>query len=127
MDIEQNLVDWMGKRAERDGTANVEPRLGKPEDPGLKPGEADLVMLVDTYHHIDGRVAWFGRLKEAVKPGGRLVIVDFKPGEIPVGPPEDHRIPQEKVVAELTEAGWSDGGSLDLLPYQFVQVMSRPE
>jgi len=125
VDIEQTLVDHMATRAERDGTANVQPRLGKADDPGLTAEEVDLVLLVDTYHHIDGRTAYFTRLKDSVKPGGRLVIVDFKPGEIPVGPPEDHRIPEAKVVSELTEAGWTDGGSLEVLPYQFVRVMKK--
>ncbi len=124
VDIEQSLVDWMVKRSERDGTANVEPRLGGTDDPGLEAGEVDVVLMVDTYHHVDDRVAYFGRLKEAVKPGGKLVIVDFKPGEIPVGPPESHRIPESKVVSELTEAGWTDGGGLDVLPYQFVRVVT---
>lgn len=126
IDIEQGLVDWMTERATREGTPNVEVRLGRPDDPGLRPAEADLVLMVDTWHHVDGRVAWARRLLEGVKPGGRLVIVDFKPGELPVGPPEDHRIPEEKVVAELTEAGWVDAGSLDLLPYQFVRVARKP-
>ncbi len=125
VDIEQSLVDWMNERARKEETANVEARLGRPDSPGLQAGEVDVVMLVDTYHHINERVIWFSRLKESVKPGGRLVIVDFRPGDIPVGPPESHRIPQEKVVAELVEAGWIVGENLDLLPYQFVQTMTR--
>ena len=126
VDISQGLVDWMTDRARKDGTPNVEVRLGQPDDPGLKPGEADVVLLVDTYHHIGSRVDYFTRLRDAVKPGGRLVVVDFKPGALPVGPPESHRIPEAKVVAELTEAGWADAGALDVLPYQFVRVVERP-
>jgi ubiquinone/menaquinone biosynthesis C-methylase UbiE len=125
VDIEPNLVAYMTERAGKEGTPQVKPRLGAPDDPGLQPGEVDLVLLVDTYHHIDGRVAWFTRLKEAVKPGGRLAVVDFKPGELPVGPPEGHRIPVDKVVAELTEAGWAEVSRPDVLPYQFVVVMRR--
>ena len=81
-------------------------------------------MLVDTYHHVGDRVAYFTRLREGLKAGGRLAIVDFKPGDLPVGPPEDHRIPEAKVVSELTQAGWTDAGSIDVLPYQFVRVFS---
>ena len=126
IEVEQSLVDWMTERATREGTDNVSCRLGQLDDPGLKPAEADLVLLVDTYHHIDGRVDYFRRLQEGVKPGGRLVIVDFKPGDIPVGPPPGHRIAEDQVVAELVEAGWVDAGRLELLPYQFVRVMTRP-
>lgn len=127
VDIEEDLVAHMTRRAESEGTANVSPRLGRADDPGLSAGEADLVLLVDTYHHITDRTAYFTRLKDTVKPGGRLVVVDFKPGDIPVGPPEDHRIPQDKVVSELTAAGWTTGASLDVLPHQFVQVVIRPD
>lgn len=126
VDIEASLVSWMADRAQKEGTTNVEARLGAADDPKLRPAEADLVLLVDTYHHIGERVAWFTRVRGAVKPGGRLVIVDFKPGDIPIGPPEEMRIPEAQVVAELTQAGWTDGGGLDLLPYQFVRVLVAP-
>ena len=125
VDVEQSLVTWMADRAAREATPNVEARLGGLADPGLKPGEVDLIVLVDTYHHIDERVAYFQRLTAAARPGGRLAIVDFKPGEVPVGPPESHRIPQEQVVRELTEAGWTALPAPDVLPYQFVQLMQR--
>lgn len=127
VDIEASLVEHMAARAQQEGTPQVQARLGRPDDPALSSGEVDLVLLVDTYHHIDGRVAYFGRLLDAVKVGGRLVVVDFKPGDIPIGPPESHRIPLDKVQAELTEAGWVADSTLDLLPYQFVVVMVRPE
>ncbi len=126
VDIEETLIAHMTKRAEAEGTANVSTRLGKPDDPGLTAGEVDLILLVDTYHHIEERTAYFTRLRDAVRPGGRLVVVDFKPGDLPVGPPPDHRIPQEKVVSELTAAGWSAGESLEVLPHQFVQVVVKP-
>lgn len=125
VDIEQSLVAHMTERAVKEGTPQVKPRLGAPDDPKLQPGEVDLVMMVDTYHHIDGRVAWFTRLKESVKPGGRLAVIDFKQGDIPIGPPEDHRIPVDKVVAELTEAGWTETARPDVLPYQFVVLLQR--
>lgn len=122
VDIEENLVAHMSQRAEKEGTPQVAPRLGKPDDPGLTAAEADLVMMVDTYHHVNARVDYFSRLKAALKPGGRLVIVDFKPGDIPVGPEPEHRIPAEKVDAELGEAGYTLLEAPELLPYQFVRV-----
>lgn len=125
VDIEPGLVEHMAARALSEGTPQVEARLGLPQDPKLVPAEADLVMLVDTYHHIDSRKAYFARLLTTVKPGGRLVVVDFKPGELPVGPPPQHKVPPDQVRDELVEAGWTFSGDLDLLPHQFVQVYSR--
>jgi len=125
VDIEPSLVEHMRARALDEGTTQVEARLGEPADPGLRAAEVDVVLLVDTYHHIDDRRAYFASLRNAVRPGGRLVVVDYKAGELPVGPPEEARVPQAQVVNELVSAGWFSGQSLDLLPHQFVQIMVR--
>lgn len=122
VDVERSLVDHMVRRAVQEGTPQVEPRLGRFEDPGLLPGEADLILMVDTYHHIDRRRDYFARLKGALAPGGRLVIVDFKQGELPVGPPPDHRIPAEVVETELAEVGYQLVAAPEVLPHQFVRV-----
>ena len=54
------------------------------------------------------------------------MVVDFKPGDLPVGPKADHKIPAETVRAELTGIGWTHAGALDLLPYQYVHVFTVP-
>lgn len=122
VDVEKSLVDHMAKRAVEEGTPQVEARLIEPGQSGLAEAEADRVLLLDVYHHIDDRVGWFGRLAGAMKPGGQLVVVDFKPGDIPVGPPEHARIPDAKVTEELAAAGWALVASPDPLPYQYVRV-----
>ncbi|MCB9741831.1 MAG: class I SAM-dependent methyltransferase [Alphaproteobacteria bacterium] len=122
VDIEETLVAHMAQRAEKEGTPQVEARLGAPDDPKLAEGEADLVMMVDVYHHIDSRVDYFTRLRPALKPGGRLVIVDFKEGELPVGPPPEARVPAEKIDEELGQAGYSLVEAPELLPYQFIRI-----
>ncbi len=124
IDVEQTLVDHMNARALTEQTRQVEARLGAFADPGLKPGEADVVMLVDTYHHIDGRRDYFRRLATTLRPGGRLVIVDFRPGELPVGPPAGHKLPAEVVRSELAAAGYTHTASLDVLPHQYVEVFT---
>lgn len=120
VDVERSLVDHMVARAEREGTPSVQPRLGRFEDPGLLPGEVDRILMVDTYHHISERRDYFRRLLPALKPGGRMVIVDFKPGDLPVGPRAGHKLPVSQVVDELTEAGWRLESQADPLPYQYV-------
>lgn len=126
VDIEPNLVCHMARRALKERTLEVEPRLGTAGDPLLTAGEVDVVMTVDTYHHIDARVDYFRRLGSTVRQNGRLVVVDFKPGDLPVGPGPDHKISPEQVDRELAEAGWTRTQALDdLLPYQFVHVYTR--
>jgi len=127
VDIEQSLVDHMTRRATTEQTPQVTARLGAPDDPKLAPGEVDLVLLVDTYHHIGERIDYFTRLAETLKPGGRLVVVDFiKDKDVPVGPKPSHRIAAAKVTAELAEAGWVASTPIDVLPYQYVLVFGRP-
>lgn len=122
IDVEPNLVAFMQERATREDTPQVQARLGAYADPGLQPGEADRILLVDTYHHIDSRTAYFHALRPTLRPGGRLVVVDFKPGDLPVGPKGDHKLPLDKVQAELQAAGWRFLAAPDLLPYQYVAI-----
>ena len=76
---------------------------------------------MDTYHHIDDRVAYFSRLKASLQPGGRLAIVDFKT-DAPEGPPPERRIPPERVTAELQQAGYALVVKHDFLPRQYFLV-----
>lgn len=121
-DVEPKLVAHLAKRATEAALPQIEARQIPLDGPGLNPAEVDRVLIVDTYHHIDGRLAWFAALKPAFKPGGKLVIVDFLPGELPVGPPPDGKIPPEQVKDELIKAGYAIESEPTGLPYQFVQV-----
>ncbi len=121
VDIEPNLVAHMTERAQAEGTPQVEARLGEPGDPKLAEEEVDRILLLDVYHHIEGREAWFSALLHAVKPGGRVVIVDFKSGELPMGPPPEMKVAPDQVKSEMAAAGWTLVDSREL-PYQFVHV-----
>ncbi len=125
IDIEPSLVAWIGARATKESLPQIEPVLALPGDPKLPDAAVDLVLIVDTWHHIDGRLEYLDRLRKALAPGGRVAIVDFKPGDIPVGPPPEHRLSRQAIEAEFAEAGWrrilADESTL---PYQFILVFS---
>jgi predicted methyltransferase len=121
LDVEEGLVAHIAERAKDQGLSQVESRTITTDDPGLPPGSVDLILIVNTWHHIDDRVAYVGKLAKALEPGGRVAVVDYTPGDLPVGPPAGHKLTPSKVVAEF-EAG---GLSLVLrdeetLPYQYV-------
>lgn len=118
VDIEPTLVNYLNLRARREGLANLVALVCRPDDPCL-PEPVDLVFVCDTYHHIDDRVAYFGALRERLRPGGRLAILDFRPGDFPVGPPEDKKLRAEQVQDELARAGWRLAGAAEL-PYQYL-------
>ena len=121
IDIEPDMVRYINRRARKLGIDNLLGLLGTPSDP-LLPAPVDLVLLVDTYHHISDRVAYFTRLREQLRTPGRIAVVDFVPGESPVGPPPEMRLAPEVVQQELVEAGFVLQQSLDLLPYQYVLI-----
>ncbi len=122
IDIDQRFLDYIEQKKETQKTgANIETRLTGPDSAGLKPLEADMVLIVDTFHHIDNRVEYLKRMKGALRKGGVLVIIDFKKEKTPLGPPVEIRLAEEQVQSELKAAGYTivstDRGTL---PYQYL-------
>ena len=120
IDVEPKLVAYLRDRAAREKLANVESVLAAYDDPRLPDSSVDLVLIVDTWHHIDARLKYLDRLRKVLRPGGRVAIVDYKAGDIPVGPPPEHRLAREAVLAELEKAGWEKVSESEALPYQYV-------
>lgn len=125
VDTEPNLVAHLRARAEQENTANVVPILASPDNPRLPTAGIDLILIVDTYHHIDARRAYFGRLRRSLTPEGRVAIVDWQKRDLPVGPPPVHKLAREQVVDEMSAAGYVLVGEPDVLPYQYVLIF-RP-
>ncbi len=127
VDIEAALIEHMTTRAAEAGATNVEMILAEPDDPKLPEAGVDLVLIVDTWHHINARLDYLDKLARALRPAGRVVVVDFHEGELPVGPPPGHKLSREHVVAEFEEAGWTLDREGDVLPYQYLLVFAPRE
>jgi predicted methyltransferase len=124
VDLEPDMVKYLGERAKREGLKTLKPVAASAGDPRL-PAKADLILLVDVYHHIENRERYFRQLAAALKPGGRLAVIDFRL-ESPEGPPRAARIPPEQVKAELAKAGYELSAEHGFLPRQYFLVFSRP-
>jgi SAM-dependent methyltransferase len=74
-DVEPDMVRCLGARAEREHLANLTPVQARTDATDL-PEPVDLILVVDTYHHIDDRTRYFAALQSSLRPGGRLVIID---------------------------------------------------
>ena len=120
VDVEPDMVRYLAERAKREGLPNLTAVATKPNDPGI-PSAVDLVILVDTYHHIPSRERYFRNLQKSLKPGGRLAIIDFTM-DSPVGPPQMARIPPEQVKRELRRAGYEIAQEHAFLPHQYFLV-----
>jgi ubiquinone/menaquinone biosynthesis C-methylase UbiE len=124
VDTEPNMVAHLRERAEQEQTANVIPVLASFDDPRLPRGAIDLVLIVDTFHHLDHRLEYLQRLGRALKPSGRVVIVDWQAKALPVGPPLEHKIARDQVVDEMHAAGYRLADEPAVLPYQYVLVFT---
>jgi SAM-dependent methyltransferase len=123
VDIEPNMVRYVGERAEREHLNAVVPVLASADSPHL-PEVVDLVLIVDTYHHMQNRVAYFKKLRQSLRTNGRVAIIDFKV-DAPEGPPPQFRNPPEKVTTELEKAGYTLVASHPFMPMQYFLVFQR--
>lgn len=119
-DIEQSMVRYLAERAAREKLANLVPVQSRNDTPGL-PAKVDLVLMVDTYHHIEGRERYFRGLQGLLKPGGRVAIIDFRM-DSPEGPPKQARITPAQVTGEMAKAGYVLADRHDFLPRQYFLV-----
>ncbi len=105
IDLDRAALQRLVDQAARAGLPNVRGAVGTLEEPHLKAASVDLIFTSNTYHHIENPVAYFGRLKAALKPGGRLAIIDidrsaFSRRTTP------HAIARERILEEMNWAGY---------------------
>ena len=123
-DIQQPMIEAIKRRVTGEGLKNVETRLGTEDDPNLPVGALDAVLVVDSYQEVleKDRVGFLRNLSRALKAGGRLGIVNWKPGR--GGPGPDVRVERSAVEADARAAGLRVLDSADL-PFQYLLVLGR--
>ena len=125
LDVEADMVRYLGERAAREQLANVTARQVPMDDPQLPAGKVDRVLIVDTWHHIQDRPAYVKKLAAGLAPGGWVVVVDITL-ESKYGPPVAARLRPEQVVAELEAGGLAAAIVDEPLSEQYVVVGKRP-
>lgn len=120
VDVEPQMVKYLGERAKREGLANLRPVQATSGDARL-PEKVDLVLLVDVYHHIEARERYFRQLGASLRPGARIAVIDFRL-DSPEGPPVAARVAPEQVTAELARAGYALVTEHRFLPRQYFLV-----
>ena len=117
VDLEPDMVQFLAQRAREEQLQNLVAVAGAADSPNL-PEAVDLLLMVNVYHHVGKRPAYFQRLKPKLRAGGRVAIVDYKV-DASGGPPRSSRLAPETVIAEMKQAGMRLLGSHDLLPNQY--------
>jgi arsenite methyltransferase len=119
LDVEPTMVAYMNADAQKRGLTNYSARQVQRHDAQLAPQSVDVIFICDTYHHMQDRVSYARLLAQALKPGGRVVVVDFQKRPLPLGPPMEWKLAPEAVTEEFRQAGFQLARSLDFLPYQY--------
>jgi SAM-dependent methyltransferase len=95
--------------------------LARPDNPKLPFESVDLIFVCNTVHHLEDRPAYFRKLRSSLKPGGRIVIIDFHPDERSgeLGFPKRHLVAREIVIEEMTAASYRLLREHTFLPRQY--------
>jgi SAM-dependent methyltransferase len=124
-DIQPGMLDLLRRNVAKAKLANVVPVLGTPDDPKLPPGSIDLALMVDVYHELAAPQAFIRKLRASLKPGGRLVLLEFRQEDprVPIRP--EHKMSVAEVRQELEPEGFTLSAVLDVLPWQHILVLTR--
>ena len=123
-DLEPDLVRFLNERAQREQLPNLHASLATKDDTRLAANSVDRILVVHVWHHLENRVAYARSLATALRPGGRLFVVDYNL-DAHQGPPESMRAALEVVVAELEAAGLTARVSALALPDQYCVEAQR--
>lgn len=126
-DIQPGMLDLLAQAVARAKVSNVKPVLGTVDDPKLPPASLDLVLMVDVYHEFSQPQRMLQKLREALKPGGRLVLLEYRAEDpnVPIRP--EHKMTKAQVKLEVEAEGFRQWRVYDDLPQQHLIVFTKPE
>ena len=123
-DIQEEMIALLKKSLRERGVKNVIPVLAGEASTGLPDGAIDLALMVDVYHELSRPERFLGQLKTALRPGGRVVLVEFR-GEDPSVPiREEHKMTAAQATAELAASGFRLVERHDFLPWQHILIFT---
>jgi arsenite methyltransferase len=121
IDIRKEMIDYIAKRVEEEKLENVRPMLVFDDDPQLPEGKVDTILMVDTWHYIR-KPEYAKKLRAGLAPGGRVVIIDYRPKpfeERPWGPPPEQQTSREELDGHFAQAGLKPVKEHTFLPEQY--------
>lgn len=123
IDIEQRYLDYIEDRKLElpiEHADVIETRLTVEDEPNLHTDEVDAILMVNVFYYLNDRSTYMKIVNNALRENSILVLVDFKPGDLPVGPSGD-KVPPGKVIENLISAGFSDIKlDMESLQYQYI-------
>ena len=121
-DLATYLLEYLQIKAAAEGLSNIVTVYAAMDRPMLPYASVDVIFFCDTNHHLENRVEYYKGLIPLLRPGGRLVVVDWKKERMEVGPPPSHTVAKSVVMEEMKEAGWKLVKEETFLPYQYFLI-----
>lgn len=126
VDIQKEMLDIINEKAKKEKVTNIETVMGEEADPKLKDNSIDLILLVDVYHEFNLPYEMTEKMVKAMKPGGRLVFVEFRLEDPKVPIKLVHKMTEKQVIKEMAEfKELKHAGTSDKLPWQHVITFTK--
>ncbi len=122
-DLQPGMLDLIRAKMAREKLDNVTMVRGTPTDPNLPDATFDMILMVDVYHELSGPQAFVARLKRALKPDGRLVLIEFRGEDSNVPIQAVHKMTVAQIRQELGADGFVIDRVLDELPWQHIVIL----
>jgi ubiquinone/menaquinone biosynthesis C-methylase UbiE len=126
-DIQSGMLTLLQQNVTRAKVDNVTPVLGTIDDPKLPAGSIDLAIMVDVYHEFSEPQKMLQRIREALKPDGRLVLLEYRAEDPNVPILRDHKMSKPQVKQELEHEGFKQSRVYDDLPWQHLFVFTKQQ
>jgi ubiquinone/menaquinone biosynthesis C-methylase UbiE len=125
-DIQQGMLDLLSKRVTKSKLTNVSTVLGTQDDPKLPADTLDLVIMVDVYHELSQPQVMLRHIRDSLKPGGRLVLLEYRKEDpdIPIRP--EHKMSVADAKLEVEAEGFKLTKTNEDLPRQHILIFSKP-
>ncbi|MEM7145757.1 MAG: class I SAM-dependent methyltransferase [Verrucomicrobiota bacterium] len=127
VDIDQPMLDFIADRAEERQMKNITPHMGTLTDTRLPENSIDLVLIVDAYHEFSHPREMMSSIVKALKPGGRLVQLEYRKEDISIPIKPLHKMSQKQVVKELDAVGLEHVETRDFLDLQHFMIFRKPD
>lgn len=127
VDIQPEMLSIIERRREAAGVDNVKPVRGTITDPMLPEAAVDLILIVDAYHEFSHPYEMGKAMATALRPGGRLVLIEYRAEDPRVAIKRLHKMSEAQAVKEMQAIGLEHEQTLDFLPQQHFLVFRKPD
>jgi SAM-dependent methyltransferase len=125
VDIQPEMLDYIRRRQAETGIRNVEPVLGTLDDPKLAPASVDLALLVDVYHEFSHPREMMLAIVRALKPGGRVALVEYRGEDAGVPIKRLHKMSERQAIKEMSAVGLVWVETRSVLPWQHLMFFRK--